>query len=139
MLACLAPTAVLAQAKAASSVSVTWEAPEPLRTELEKLLPPPVASEEGEHRAASIRPWVREVRRRVPEIAASEGYFSATVFIDWEPGREQANVVVVPGARTVVSKVEIEFAGDVAGEGEEREARRREAREAWALKEGMPF
>jgi translocation and assembly module TamA len=139
MLACLPSTAVLAQAKAAPSVSVTWEAPEPLRTQLEKLLPPPAAPEEGERRAASIRPWVRDIRRRVPEIAASEGYFSATVDIDWEPGREKATVVVVPGARTVVSKIDIEFAGDLAGEGEEREARRREAREAWALKEGMPF
>ena len=137
MLACLVSPMSLAQTRAASSLSVTWEAPEPLRSELAKLLPPP-AHPEGERRAA-LRPWVRDVRRRVPEIAAAEGYFSATVEVEWEPGEEQVTVTVVPGPRTVVSKIVIEFAGDVAGEGEEREARRREAREAWALKEGMPF
>jgi translocation and assembly module TamA len=139
MLACLVPAPALSQTRAAPAVVVTWEAPEPLRSQLEKLLPPPRAPEEGERRSASIRPWVRDVRRRVPEIAAAEGYFSAKVDIDWEPGLEKATVTVVPGARTVVSKVDIEFTGDLAGEGEEREARRREAREAWALKEGMPF
>jgi len=139
MLACLASTAALAQGRAAPALSVTWEAPEPLRSQLEKLLPPPREPEEGTRRTASIRPWVRDVRRRVPEIAAADGYFSAAVEIDWEPGRDTATVTVVPGARTVVSNVEIEFIGDLGGEGGEREARRREAREAWALKPGMPF
>ena len=119
-------------------LAVTWEAPEPLRTQLRNLLPPP-APEAGDAHAAALRPWVRDVRRRVPEIAAAEGYFSATVEVDWESGRESATVVVVAGPRTVVSKIDIEIAGDLAGEGEERAARRHEVREAWALKEGAPF
>lgn len=127
-----------ATAQEVAPLAVAWEAPEPLRTQLERLLPAP-KPEPGARRAASLRPWVRDVRRRVPEIAASEGYFSATVDVDWEGERESAKVIVVPGPRTVVSKIELEFAGDVAGEGEERAQRRRELREAWALKEGAPF
>ena len=105
-------------------MTVEWKVPEPLRELLSESLPPPgVAS--GEERRASLRPWMRDVRRRVPEIAGSEGYFSATVEITSE-GDDGARVVVtvVPGPRTIVDKVEIEFRGDIALEGEERERRR---------------
>ena len=137
LLACLAPPA-FAQEAARAALRVTWEAPEPLRTELNRLLPAPTA-EIGERRAASLRPWARDIRRRVPEIAAAEGYFAATVDIEWEGEREAAKVVVTPGPRTRVAEVRIEFAGDLAAEGDGREERRRELRESWALKEGLFF
>src|SRR5215212_2344763 len=70
-----------ALAQEAAPLRVQWDAPEPLRSQLEKLLPTP-KPEAGARRAASLRPWVRDVRRRVPEIAAAEGYFSATVDVD---------------------------------------------------------
>ena len=127
-----------ALAQQTAQLHVTWDAPEPLRTQLRTLLPAP-ALETGERRRAAIRPWVRDVRRRVPEMAAAEGYFSATVEIDWDEDRENATVVVVPGPRTVVLSMDLEFAGDVAGEGDERALRRRELANAWALKDGAPF
>lgn len=120
-------------------VTVTWEAPEPLKGLLEKFLPPP-KPEGAERRRGFLRPWIRDVRRRVPEIAASEGYFSATVDIDWEDdGRERATIRVVPGPRTTVDAVAIEFTGDLAGEGERREARRQEIRKSWSMEPGRPF
>jgi translocation and assembly module TamA len=133
---CMASLAVVAQQQA--PLNVTWDAPEPLRSQLQKLLPPPTP-EASDRRAALLRPWIRDVRRRVPEIAAAEGYFSAMVDVEWEPGLEAAHIIVVPGARTLVSKVELQFEGDLAGEGEERAARRRELRQGWALDEGIPF
>jgi translocation and assembly module TamA len=135
LVAGLVPAGAAAQERA--SINVTWQGPEPLRSQLEKLLPPPVA-ESADHRAA-LRPWVRDVRRRVPEIAAAEGYFSAKVEVDWEGERENATIVVESGPRTLVSKIDIEIAGDLSGEGDGRDRRRQELREAWALKEGMPF
>jgi translocation and assembly module TamA len=143
LLACVASTAALGDepsgaAPRSAALAVTWDAPEPLRSQLQKLLPPP-RPESGERRAASLRPWVREVRRRVPEIAAAEGYFSATVEVDWEGEREAAKIVVVPGPRTTIAAVDIEFAGDLAGDGEERAARRGELRKAWALEPGHFF
>jgi translocation and assembly module TamA len=117
---------------------VQWEAPEPLRSQLEKLLPPP-APEPGARRGAVLRPWVRDVRRRVPEIAAAEGYFSATVDIEFEDNRESAKITVVQGPRTTVSSVDIEFTGDIAGEGEERASRRSQLKEAWLLGPGSFF
>jgi translocation and assembly module TamA len=138
LLACLASVAAVAQEPARGALPVTWEAPEPLRSEFQKLLPAP-KPESGERRNASLRPWARDIRRRVPEIAAAEGYFSATVDIEWEGERESAKVIVVPGPRTTVAAVEMQFAGDLAGEGEARAARRAALREAWAMKEGLFF
>ena len=80
------------------------------------------------------------MRRRVPEIVASEGYFSPTVDIKYDDEkREHATVVVTLGTRTTVSSVEIEFAGDLAGQGPLLEKRRQELRDSWALKRGEPF
>ena len=142
--AAAASSAVLAQEEEApresgTPLAVTWEAPTPLRQLYEKHLKPP-QPEAGERRAVSLRPWVREVRRRVPEIAAAEGYFSATVEIDFDSAaREHATVTVTPGPRTVVSAVKIDFEGDLAGEGTARELRREVLRRQFAMKAGTPF
>jgi translocation and assembly module TamA len=119
--------------------TVTWVAPEPLKGMFEKFLPPP-KPQESERRAGYVRPWVRDIRRRVPEIAASEGYFSAALEVDFEDDdREHITVTVTPGARTTVGDVDIAFSGDLAGEGAEREARRQALRDAWTLKRGAAF
>lgn len=126
--------------KGAHTFTVTWKAPEPLRGLFEKFLPPPKPEEGEERRAGYVRPWVRDIRRRVPEIAASEGYFSTTLQVDFEDDeREHIEVTVNAGPRTTVGDVKISFTGDIAGEGAEREARRRELLQAWGLKQGAPF
>jgi translocation and assembly module TamA len=120
-------------------LTVTWIVPEPFRALAAKNLPPPRQVERGERRAGSLRPWLRDVRRRIPEMAAAEGYFSATVEVNLNDARDHADVVVNLGPRTTVGSIEMEFTGDLAGEGEAREKRRRELREAWTMKEGQPF
>jgi translocation and assembly module TamA len=123
----------------ARTFTVTWEAPEPLQALFKKHLPAP-KPEEGERRGSTLRPWIRDIRRRVPEIAASEGYFSPTLDIDFaDEARSQVVVKVVPGVRTDGGQRRDRFRGDLAGEGAEREARRRELRAAWTLTEGKPF
>jgi len=135
-MAWVASTAAWGQDAPRPHLVVVWEGPEPLRTLFQKSLPPPVV-ESGERRAGSIRPWVRDVRRRVPEMAAAEGYFSATVEIFFEEDRDHARVVVALGPRTTVDAVEIRFTGDLALEDEERATRRKDLRESWALKPGQ--
>jgi translocation and assembly module TamA len=119
--------------------TVTWEAPEALKKLLEEHLKPP-KPEEGERRASSLRPWIRDIRRKVPDIAASEGYFAATVEVEYaDEARSHVVVKVTPGPRTTVGAVEMTFKGDLAGEGDEREARRQALRAAWRMGEGTPF
>ena len=138
LLACAAAGVALAEEPKAKPFPVEWDAPEPLRAQLEKLLPPP-APDPNTRRGAALRPWARDIRRRVPEILAAEGYFSATVDIDWEGDRESAKITVVPGPRTTVANVDIAFSGDIAGEGEERALRRRQLIDGWLLDTGSFF
>jgi translocation and assembly module TamA len=120
-------------------LTVTWQAPQPLRALFQQYLKPP-SIDPGERRAASLRPWIRDVRRRVPEIAASEGYFSATVEIEFDsPAREHATVTVTPGPRTTVQSVDIEFRGDLADDSAEHEQRRRALIASFAMKKGQAF
>ena len=109
LLVCVASTAAPAQSQR-TALAVTWEAPEPLATLFRKNLAPP-AAEDGEGRGAALRPWVRDVRRRVPEMAAAEGWFAASVEIEFSEDRRAARVVVTPGARTTVGAVTIDFLG----------------------------
>ena len=120
-------------------VTVEWVAPEPLRALFRRHLPPPDIDED-ERRRPSLRPYLREVRRRVPEIAGSEGYFSATVAVE-RLGEERDRIVitVTPGPRTTVGAVDIEFRGHLATDGAGLEARRQELRDSWTLKPGAPF
>ena len=120
--------------------TVTWHAPEPLKGLYEKFLPPPAPEEGEQRRSGYVRPWIRDVRKRVPEIAASEGYFSPSLDIDFEDeDREHINVTVEPGPRATVGDIQISFTGDLSGEGPEREARRQELLQTWGLKTGAPF
>ena len=135
--ALLALLAATARAKDAPdpSLPVTWAAPQELKAHFEKHLkgPPPEARQDR----LVLRRWIRDVRRRAPEIAAAEGWFDAKVEID--EGAEPIRVAVEPGMRTVVASVAFEFRGDVAGEGAYRESRRDALKASWTLPEGKPF
>ena len=115
--------------------AVEWDAPMELRVLFEKHLPPPAAGATPDR--GLLRRWMRDVRRRAPEIAATEGWFSADVEVTEKDGR--AKVVLAPGARTTVASVKIEFRGDLAGAGAFRDSRRRSLEESWRLREGEPF
>ena len=123
----------------AAALTVTWEAPQPLRGLYEKYVPPP-KSDPNEDPAVARRAWVRDVRKRVPQIAAAEGWFSPKVEFRFDPQRrDHVTIAVDPGPRTVVGKVDIEFAGDLAGEGADRAKRRERLRKSWTLDAGAPF
>lgn len=116
-------------------IPVVWEAPETLRLLYEKYLPAPTL--EAKDDRGALRRWIRDARRRAPEIAAAEGWFSAEIEVQEEPARLLAKVA--PGERAKVTSVAIEFQGDLAGEGEFRANRRRTLRESWRLAPGSVF
>jgi len=118
-----------------ATLPVTWVAPEELRVFFAKHLSGPPA--EAREDRGTMRRWQREVRRRAPEIAAAEGWFSASVDVTDLDG--QLRVVLTPGERATVESVAIEFRGDLAGDGAFREARRAALRESWLLTQGKVF
>jgi len=117
------------------TLPVAWEAPEELKAHYVKHLEGPPLEAKGDR--LLLRRWIRDVRRRAPEIAAAEGWFDAKVEIDEDA--QPIRVRLEAGPRTVVSAVSIEFKGDVAGEGSFRQARRDALKASWALPEGRPF
>lgn len=129
------------EALAEAARRITWEVPDQeLKALFEKhVAPPDVATADG--RPGRLRAFLREVNRRVPEIAASEGYFDAILEtrVDGEGEERRLVVSVIPGARTMVTKVVVEFEGDIASEGDGREEHRERVRAAWALTEGRPY
>lgn len=128
-----------AQGASHRTLRVLWRAPRPLRRLYEKFIPPPAIGP-SDQRAVALRAWMRDVRKRVPEIAASEGYFSPTLDIRFtDAARTEATVTVEPGVRTTVGEVDIAFEGDLAQPGPEREKRRRELRAGFTMKPGAPM
>jgi translocation and assembly module TamA len=127
------------QRTASAILTVTWDVPQPLRGLYEKYLPPP-KPDPNEDAIVVRRAWLRDVRKRVPQIAAAEGWFSPRVEIHFdEQARDRVTVSVDPGTRTTVASVSVDFAGDLAGDGPKRAARRERLRKAWTLQPGAPF
>ncbi|HEX4782217.1 MAG TPA: BamA/TamA family outer membrane protein [Usitatibacter sp.] len=118
--------------------TVTWDAPRELRTLFDKFLPPPKPEAAAES-DTPMQPWIRDVKKRVPEIAAAEGYFSPTLSIDADEAGGHATEHVAPGPRTVVQSVEIAFEGDIKGDAPELERRRERLRRSFTMKVGQPF
>jgi translocation and assembly module TamA len=120
-------------------VSIEWKVPEPMRKLLADSLPAPDI-EPDELRRLELRPFIRDVRRRVPEIAAAEGYFSAKVEVAYADDERGHLVITVDlGQRTTVESIDVEFRGDIAGEGLEREKHRTRIRDSWTLQAGSPM
>lgn len=120
--------------------NVTWEAPAELKELFEKFVTLPELAD-GEVKAGSLRLFLREVNRKVPEIAAAEGYFSTQVAtrVEGEGGEKRLVVSVTPGPRTIVDRVIVEFEGDISAAGDGREAQREAVEKAWTLPAGRPF
>lgn len=115
-------------------IAVDVDAPQPARGVVTRALnnwegPAPPRDAFGTQRVVS------EARRIVTDALATEGWFSPDVRIE-DDGR-RVRIAIVPGVRTVVSDVEIEFRGAVTDEA--GRARREALRDAWGLKRGEPF
>ena len=141
LLACAMPAVALGpldRNEEGRSFSVTWDAPPLLRELFEKFLPPPEA-EPGDRATQLRRQWSSDVHKRVPDMAASEGYFSAKVEVRFDDSQSHATVTVDAGPRTSVDSVDIQFEGAIAGDGADLERRRERLRASFAMKPGAPF
>lgn len=115
-------------ARAAAEIVAPDDVAELLRQYMD--LPDTLAADDG----------VRQQRLRAAalELLATEGYFSPVVTVRNDAADDWA-LVVEPGVRTRVTAVDIDFAGDLAGEGAARAERREALRKDWALPTGAPF
>jgi translocation and assembly module TamA len=111
-------------------------APEPAREYLATHLDPPVALSDGDTPEALLR----RVQREVAELLAIEGWFSPQVQVRPAATREdRLTIEVIPGERTLVEDVNLDFNGPLGGSDELAARRRKALRAAWSLSPGEPF
>jgi translocation and assembly module TamA len=113
----------------------TLEVPNQLRELLETHFQPPTAPLRDD---TAVAAFVRRAQREIPELLATEGYFSPTVEVR-QTAADAFSVIVTPGPRTLVGEVSIDFFGDIAGNDPERRRRVERLRAAWPLDPGQPF
>lgn len=119
-------TLLLVLPAAAIAAVPQLQAPEEVRELLDNYLVLPEIADAPEEAA-----FERRMRREVPALLATEGYFSPQVELVERDG--ELFVEVQPGPRATVGSVDIEIVGDLDKE-------RREALvAAWKLKSGEPF
>lgn len=130
LLALFACSPVRAQASA-----ITLSAPEELRALLNSYFKLPVGTLDETSRAT----FLHRAQREIGELLATEGYFTPTVTL--HPARLDGNQVVevIPGPRTLISQLNIEFTGDLATDSPEHRVRIERLRAAWGLGIGAPF
>ncbi len=83
--------------------------------------------------------FVRRAQREIPEILVTEGYFSSKVALRSVSRAGVVEIEVIPGPRTVVTEVNVEFRGDLVLPDTQRSERIRHLRESWTLKPGSAF
>ena len=135
-LAALCPAAAAQQATA----GVVIEAPAEVRDLLRKHLSVARRDLAGPDEAERLR-LIRDARREAAALLDTEGYFAPVIEVRTDGAGNATRLVIQvdPGRRARVDTVDLQFAGDIAGPGEDRAQRRRLLRDAWSLKPGAPF
>lgn len=83
--------------------------------------------------------FMRSAQREIAELLTIEGYFSGKVVLRSVSKEGVMELEVIPGPRTVVTEVNIEFRGDIALQEVQRNERVKQLRAAWPLQLGKPF
>lgn len=124
------------QAKSSNTPAVELIAPETIREVLVQyfVLPDTLLTSE-EERAV----FMRRAQREIPELLATEGFFSCKVVLRAVSPEGVLELEVIPGPRTVVTEVNIEFRGDLLLTEAQRNARMKQLLTAWPLRSGTPF
>ena len=124
------------QPEAKNKPPVTISAPESLRDLLKAHFPLPAAPFADEIARAT---FMRRAQQEISELLAIEGYFTPAITLHPASPDEAQVLEVMPGPRTLVTEVSIEFKGDLAIDEPERRARIAKLRSAWPLRAGEPF
>ncbi len=133
---CLVLHPLWAEAKGSSIPPVHLIAPDDVREAISRyfVLPDELLKTESERAV-----FMRKAQREIPELLATEGYFSGKVTLRAVSSAGVLELEVIPGPRTVVTEVNIEFRGDLALQETTRSERVQQLRAAWMLQPDKPF
>lgn len=124
------------QAEDAGIPAVHLIAPETVRKMLAQyfVLPGTLLKNENERAV-----FMRRAQQEIPELLATEGFFSGKAVMRSVSKDGVLTFEVIPGPRTLVTEVNIEFRGDLALPDAQRNTRVQQLRAAWPLRSGLPF
>lgn len=122
-----------AQAKSGSIPAVILIAPEEVRPILSQHFELPDELMKSENERAL---FMRRAQREIPELLMTEGYFASKVSLRPVMSSGTLELLVVPGALTKVSAVNIEFRGDITQADVQRIE---QLRKEWSLPQGNGF
>jgi len=125
-----------AKEKKPDSVEVMIVAPDKIKKLLEKYITPPGKPFANEIREAA---YARKIKQEFTELLATEGYFTAEIAFNRQKNSKAYELRVVPGPRTRVAALSIEFQGDLAKDEPEHRARVAQLRAKWPLQPGKVF
>ncbi len=125
-----------AEEKKPDPVEVTIIAPDKVKKLLKKYITPPDKPFANEVKEAA---YARKIKQEFTELLATEGYFAAEVTFNRQKNSKAYELQVVPGPRTRVVALSIEFQGDLAADEPERRARVALLRAQWPLQPGKVF
>jgi translocation and assembly module TamA len=137
------PTATDAAERAPASFDIRIEAPEEVRTLLDRHLELQRYREVSDLDASELERLLVLARQDAAQLLGTLGYFSAQIDIRQEPGgsgRPVIAVYVAPGPLTAVGAVDLRFHGEIAqAEDPDARAQRRGIEADWQLKSGRRF
>jgi translocation and assembly module TamA len=120
--------------------TVVIDAPKPIAAMLEKGLDLVRWAADERVTPALLERLVAEARSATRDALAAEGYFSAEVRTDVEAGDPlRVRIGVEPGARTIISEVDLKFRGPAADTSAAAAEQLAAVRRGWLLKAGEPF
>lgn len=122
--------------KNVNAPTITIDAPKTIRKLIEQYIEFPEKPFATPAKRASFQ---RRAKQEIVELLHTEGYFSPEIHFVQERTAAIYHLKVIPGTRTRVSKVSLEFKGALAAETLENMARRNELRAAWPLVSGKIF
>lgn len=123
-------------AKSGSIPAVMFIAPEEVRTMIAQHFPLPDTLLKNELERSV---FMRRAGREIPALLETEGYFSSKVVLRSVLHSGMMEVQIVPGPRTTVEQVEIEFQGAITLNKDAGLERMRQLRADWLLPIGMAF
>lgn len=85
--------------------------------------------------------FLRRAKREISELLATEGYFTPQIVLqgNWQNDTDIPVLSIEPGPLTKVSKVYIEFQGDIINNEPGQQAHIKKIRDLWPLAIGEPF
>ncbi|MDH5479670.1 MAG: BamA/TamA family outer membrane protein [Nitrosomonas sp.] len=119
-------------------VIVTLSAPDPILKLLNQYFELP---DKPLTNVTAQRAFFRRAQREIKVLLATEGYFTPKIDLvgNWQDKDNAPILTVDPGQLTRISKIDIEFQGDMVGSDPKKQARIQALRESWQLKIKQPF